>query len=387
MKTGIYGGTFNPPHIGHVKAAATAIASLGLDRLIVLPTGEPPHKQIPEGSPSGEQRLEMVKLAFSGLDRVLVSDLELRRGGPSYTCDTIRALREEYPEDELFLIMGTDMFATLDRWYNAGYILDEVCPAVLAREEDDMPELLEKAESFRQELREETVIIRSEVIEASSTAVREKVKTRGGRELVPPAVYAYIIRSRLYGARPDFDWLRTQAYAWLKPKRTAHVAGCEAEAVNLARRWGEDADDAREAAILHDITKKYELAEQLILCGKYGIITDNVEKREFKLLHAKTGAAVAESEFGVSERVRDAIQWHTTGKADMSLLEKIIYLADYIEPTRDFDGLTELRRLAYEDIDGALRLGLEMSVEDMKQRGITPHCRTQEAIDYLRQNG
>ena len=80
MKTGIYGGTFNPPHIGHVKAAATAIASLGLDRLIVLPTGEPPHKQIPEGSPSGEQRLEMVKLAFSGLDRVLVSDLVLPRG-------------------------------------------------------------------------------------------------------------------------------------------------------------------------------------------------------------------------------------------------------------------------------------------------------------------
>ena len=386
MKTGIYGGTFNPPHIGHVKAADAAIAALGLDRLLVLPTGEPPHKDMPQGSPTPDQRLEMTRLAFDGLDRAEVCDLELRREGPSYTCDTVRALRERYPEDELFLIMGTDMFSTLDHWYNAGYILEEVCPAVLAREEDDMPEILAKAEHFRRELSEETVVIRTSVIEVSSTAVRQAVRERGGRELVPSAVYAYIIKNRLYGARPDFDWLRTQTYTWLKPKRMAHVAGCEAEAVNLARRWGEDPDDAREAAILHDITKKYELEDQLILCGKYGIITDNVEKREYKLLHSKTGAAVAGSEFGVSERVQNAIMWHTTGKADMSMLEKIIYLADYIEPNRDFDGLTELRRLAYEDIDAALMLGLEMSVEDMVQRGIRPHARTQEAIDYLRRD-
>jgi nicotinate-nucleotide adenylyltransferase len=169
----------------------------------------------------------------------------------------------------------------------------------------------------------------------------------------------------------------------MKPKRIPHVAGCETEAVRLAEHWGADVGEAREAAILHDITKHFDLDDQLQLCRKYDIMTDNVEMQEVKLLHSKTGAAVSRAVFGVSDAVHDAIMWHTTGRTDMTLLEKIIYIADYIEPTREFEGVDELRRLAYSDLNLAVIKGLQMSIQDMRARGITPHLRTEEARTWL----
>ena len=169
----------------------------------------------------------------------------------------------------------------------------------------------------------------------------------------------------------------------LEPKRVAHVKGCEEEAVRLALRWGADVERAREAAILHDITKKEKLPEQLRLCEKYGILLDDMEREEGKLLHSKTGAGIAKYEFGCDDEVFGAIFWHTTGKEDMALLEKVIYMADYIEPNRDFDGVEELRRLAYVDLDRALELGFSMSIEDMRSRGIVPHARTLGALCYI----
>lgn len=122
------------------------------------------------------------------------------------------------------------------------------------------------------------------------------------------------------------------------------------------------------------------------LCEKYGIITDNDEKANYKLLHAKTGAACARERFGVGDEVYNAIWWHTTGHPDMTLLEKILYLADYIEPTRDFPGVDTLRKLAYEDLDAAIIKGLEMSLDDISQNGGKPHENTSSALDWLREH-
>ena len=193
---------------------------------------------------------------------------------------------------------------------------------------------------------------------------------------------AEIIRRRLYGAKPDFAWLREQAYAMLKPSRVAHVKGCEEEAVRMARFWGADPEEAAEAAILHDVTKKLDLEHQLILCRKYDIVIDALESRSEKLLHSKTGAAVAKHEFGVSDEVFTAIQWHTTGRPGMSLLEKILYLSDYMEPTRRFEGVEKLRRLSYEDLDRAMALGLSMSVDDLTARGVEIHRMTEQAKSF-----
>ena len=118
------------------------------------------------------------------------------------------------------------------------------------------------------------------------------------------------------------------------------------------------------------------------MAEKYGIVFDALERENVKLTHAITGAALSRDLFGVTDRVYGAIRWHTTGRPDMTLLEKIIYLADYIEPTRDFEGVEPLRSLAYEDIDAAMGLGLRMSLDELAANGIVPHSDSIEALRW-----
>ena len=382
MKIGIYGGTFNPPHAGHIKAAGDAVKALSLDKLLVIPTATPPHKELPAGSAPAQKRLEMTQLAFGCVDKTEVCDIELVRGGRSYTVDTVAALREQYPNDELWIIMGGDMFFGLTEWYRFETLLTQVGFAVADRA-DESEKLQEYAEHMRREFGAKVEFIPERPVEISSTELRGLLANAQGRELLAPAVYEYIIKNRLYGVKAQLDWLREKAIELLAPKRVPHVLGCEQEAIRLAQRWGEDVYSAAAAGILHDITKKCSANEQLILCEKYGTVTDALELETPKLLHSKTAADMAWDEFGISPEICEAIRWHTTGKADMTMLEKIIYIADYMEPNRDFDGVDELRRLAYEDIDMALRLGLRMSMDDMNARKIVPHPRSLGALEYI----
>lgn len=169
----------------------------------------------------------------------------------------------------------------------------------------------------------------------------------------------------------------------LKPNRVAHVFGCRDTAVELAKRWGANAADAERAALLHDITKALNGPLQLTLCDAYGIILDHFSLKNPKTLHALTGSLVAQRVFGENPAVVAAIRSHTTGKANMNMLEKIIYVADYMEPNRDFPGVEELRRLAFTDIDKALKLGLEMTLSMLKKQGSEISPASQQALAFL----
>ncbi|MFR8797308.1 MAG: bis(5'-nucleosyl)-tetraphosphatase (symmetrical) YqeK [Evtepia gabavorous] len=147
---------------------------------------------------------------------------------------------------------------------------------------------------------------------------------------------------------------------------------------------GVDPEKARRAAILHDCTKYWDLETQVAACDKYGIALDELERVSVKFLHAKTGAALAKYVFGEPDDVYDAIFCHTTGKPGMTKLDKVLYLADYMEPSRAFDGVEELRRLVWEDLDQAMILGLEMTVEELRERGAVVHQNTQGTLDDLR---
>ena len=140
MKIGIFGGTFNPPHLGHLAAAEAAIGALGLDKLYIVPASIPPHKELPEGTPAPEHRLSMAaKLADALLlpEKLEVSSLELDREGKSYTADTLAALHAEYPGAELWLLMGTDMFLTLHLWHDPEAILKLAGVCAFGRAEQD----------------------------------------------------------------------------------------------------------------------------------------------------------------------------------------------------------------------------------------------------------
>ena len=362
----VYGGSFNPPHLGHREAVMTAMRELKPDRLLVIPDHEPPHKELEAGSPTPEQRLELCRMTFGDLAGIEISDMELKRSGKSYSFDTVRDLQERYPDSRLTLVIGTDMLLSFEEWYRFEYLLRHCRIAALTRDHEEEDKLRATAERFRREYRADIVLLDHVPMPMSSTELRRKLHQREGAEMIREEAYAEIVRNRFYDAKPELGWLRRDAYTMLDEKRVPHVAGCEGEAVKLARRWGEDPENAAEAGILHDITKRFSGKEQLNLCKKYAIICDSAERSMPRLLHAKTGAAVARERYGVSDEIYNAIRWHTTGKPDMTMLEKIIYLADYIEPTRDFPGVEKIRALAYEDLDRAMLLGLQMTVEEVR---------------------
>ena len=392
MKIGVYGGTFNPIHLGHMEAARFAVEYLGLEKLYLIPAGIPPHKQLGPDAPSPEQRMEMARLAAEDIGpAVHVSDVELRRKGRSYTLDTLRELKKHHPEDQLYLLMGTDMFLSFQNWREPEELAKLCTLCAFGRSEADTEELFAiQREHLSKTFGAECVTLTlPHITDISSTQLRDRLRRGEGREFLAPAVYGYILRKGLYSVPEDLknlplSSLRCAALSMLKHTRIPHVLGTEETAAALALRWGADETAARRAALLHDCTKKFDREQHEAVCRLYDVKMDRDERETEKLLHAITGAAVARNVFGVSREEESAIRWHTTGRADMSLLEKIIYLADYIEPTRDFCDLRELRKLAFEDLDRAMLLGLDMAVEDLREKGAPVHSNSVCARDYLK---
>ena len=389
-KIGIYGGSFNPPHLGHILAAREFQRALGLDRMVFVPAATPPHKVLPPDSPDAQTRLELLKLAVRALDFAVVDELELHRAGASYTVDTLRQLRESYPGDELYLCMGTDMFRSFESWYQPKQICAMARIAMAHRQAPDSEELRALTEAFRKAHDAEPIVLRNDFLEVSSTQVRRLLVLGGAEDYLDPGVLEQIRARGLYGtARSrknlDFETLKRESLLLHKDSRVRHVIGCIETARELALVHGADPDAAQRAGILHDVTKALDGRDQLRLCGKYGIIISDFDREHTKLLHAVTGAAAAERVFGESEAVCQAIRWHTSGKADMSTLEKIIYVADYMEPNRDFPGVEKLRKLAYTDLDEALLLGLTMTAEHLKRQGAVMGRHSLEAMAFLTQ--
>ena len=196
MKTAIYGGSFNPPHLGHVSAARTVYEQLQPDRFLIIPTNIPPHKDIAQGSPTSVERLELCRLAFEEIPGAEVSDLEISREGRSYSADTVELLRRQYPEDTFYLVVGSDMFLSFCTWYKFQYLLENCVLTVLSREEDDLLGL----ERFQQELEEKygakVLLLPHEPLPMSSGDIRDRLRLGLGADMLPEKVYAEIIRRR-----------------------------------------------------------------------------------------------------------------------------------------------------------------------------------------------
>lgn len=390
-RIGIYGGTFNPPHLGHVHVADYALKHLGLARLLVMPSCVPPHKELPKDSPTPEQRKEMLELVFADNPKVTVSDLELRRGGVSYTIDTVKQVRAEEPEGEIVLLLGTDMFLSFENWYRWQEILQYASVGVLYR--GDQEEQLQIAKK-KEELEHEgatVYLLENPITPISSTQLRRMMTFQCEVSFLPPQIRQYIQKNQLFGCADDYhnlpmDKLEKTVISLLKPNRVAHVLGCRDTAKDLAHKWGADETNAARAGLLHDVTKALSGPLQLALCEAYGKNLSDFASHNPKTLHALTGSLVAERVFGERPEVVSAICSHTTGKANMNLLEKIIYVADYMEPNRDFPGVDEMRRLAYTDLDAALRMGLTMTIDLLHEQGRDVSPESAEALAWLQNN-
>ena len=201
MRIGIYGGTFNPIHTAHVHLVREFIKRLSLDRVILIPTGTPPHKATHQLA-SGADRTEMCRLAAADIAEcpVTVSDIEVLRTGKSYTADTMTELKAQYPDDELFLLMGEDMFCTVEKWYHPERIFAaaEICTA--PRDKDSFQTLVTHGEEVKEKFPQLRFTVQNiEFLPVSSTMVREKsLQGEDISGLVPAGVAEYIQKKRLY---------------------------------------------------------------------------------------------------------------------------------------------------------------------------------------------
>lgn len=192
IKTGIFGGAFNPVHKGHVRLAEEAVKQLKLKRLLIIPTYDSPHKKT-ELLPY-EDRAEMCRHAFGHIEGVEISDIEVKLGGKSFTINTVRELRSLYPGDQFFLLIGGDMLFSFDKWFKYESLLKETKVCAVARDNDSLVDMMEFANEMGR-----IKVLPTKAVEISSTEIREKAaKGEDISDLVPEGVAEYIAQHGLY---------------------------------------------------------------------------------------------------------------------------------------------------------------------------------------------
>ena len=348
-KTGIFGGTFNPPHLGHKKLAISAAEQLGLDRVLIMPASIPPHKQPVQLASAGD-RAEMCRLTFCDDPRFEVSTLEIERGSKSYTVDTLDALRQIYPDDEFYLVTGSDMLDGFKKWYRWQDILKKAFVCTAIREKNAKLDY----SGYTEEEKAKFIPLTLEPTVISSTEIREMLgRGEYGETLLAPGVIDFIKANGLYADR--FPEYRKKVEELLDPDRLAHSYGVSRAARKLALHYGADADKAELAGLLHDIMKNAPKEEQKAVIELGGHKFTDVELANSKVWHAMAGEAYLRLELGITDKeILSAVRYHTTGRAGMSLLDKIVYIGDFISEERDYPDVGTVRKYACESLEKAI---------------------------------
>ena len=350
MKICISGGTFDPIHNGHIEIAKIALSQFELDKVIFMPTGNSYMKS--DVTPS-IHRYNMLKLAIEGIDKFEISDLEIKRAGYTYTKDTVAYFKENNPDDELYFLIGTDTLFMLEKWYEPEYLFNNLIFIVAKRGDADS---VAKANELKEKYNADIRFMHNDVIDISSTEIRDEFENKTYEEFkniyFDKKVFEYIKENHLYKDMTDTEMIM-QLSKELKDSRLMHTFGVIDTASALAKAYQADIKKCEKAALLHDCAKYMPLDEMIAICERNFIELNELEKKKNSLLHAKAGACLAYEKYGIKDKeILDAIKYHTTGKPDMSLIEKIIFVSDFIEPGRDFsEKLPMYRMIAMADIN------------------------------------
>lgn len=377
MRIGIYGGSFDPVHDGHIAMINSALKSGFIDLVIVIPSVRNNFKLYANKLPP-PYRLYMMKETIEGLGikDCYVNDIEYDIEGVSYTAVVLKELssgsylkdfltdngvkkKKAEEQHEFFWIMGSDTLGTFETWYNPGEILNYATLLAAVRP-GDTTDVDKAADSIRKNLGGKVEIFRLKGVDCSSS----EITTSGDFSKVPEPAREFIKRHSLYtentklegvseAARKQFYESSVWMYKYLGGKRLLHTLNVGYLSAHLADVFGCDKDKALIAGALHDCAKELPFEKQTELAKKYSgdLFTEK------KLLHSPAGATFAKEEFGIEDKeILDAICYHTTGRGNMTLLEKIVYLADKIEPSRNYTDLTPIRTAAEVDLDSAMRM-------------------------------
>lgn len=385
-RIGIMGGSFNPIHDRHIEIAVCAKNEQKLDRVIFLPTGNPPHKH--EGLAGAEERFEMTRLAVSGTAGFTASRMELEREGVIYTVDTLMRLQKQMPNADLYYIIGEDTLLDLPNWRRPDKVFT-LCRFLVCRR--SMGEGLAShpavCELEKRGARFEFLSLPPK--DVSATAIREAIRSGAEPAGVKPQVLEYIRVMGLYGTPPSPPGA-AQMYPRLRQtlsdKRLQHSLLVASTARALAQKHGVNPEQAALAGLLHDCAKCMPLASLQRIARENRLLLDKETLQSENLLHGPVGAVVAEREYGVSDpNVLSAIRCHTTGKVGMLPLDMIVFLADKIEPSRrSYPALEAVRRLAEKSLVEAMSYSLESTLEYVRSQKTTPHPATQRVAEWLK---
>lgn len=402
MRVGILGGTFNPIHDVHLMIGQKAKDDLALDRVYFMPSSVPAHKQTPDLL-SFEDRFQMTTLAVNerlGGEKngFFVSDIENKRDGNTYTFETLQILNDKHPDDKLFFIIGADSLMYFEKWKRPDRISELSSLVVFGRPGFSQTELIAKAEELRKAFGTEVIFLQNKEYDYSSTEVRNEIRIgKLWSTHLPSLVKEYIFKKDLYERErgiqsfsPDLiQSITKEMMNTLSDYRFFHTIGVAHMATNLAYVYGVSADKAMIAGLLHDCAKEIPKNEQERLCDEYGVELTPMERKIKQLIHGRLGAYFVKSKYHIDdEEVIRAVSNHTSGRPNMSLLEQIIFCADFLEPERDYycePSLNVLRKEIYTDIDDVTVKILENQFRFFKDmnREVDPYI--YEVYDFYKQ--
>lgn len=330
-KIAIFGGTFNPVHTEHINIVKAAIKELNLDKLIVMPTFISPHKSI--ASASAEDRYNMLRLAFDGIEKATVSDYEIKNGGKSYSYLTVEHFKKTTC-GELYFICGGDMLVDFKTWKYPERIVDACTLAVFDREDCYIDYEKEK-KYFNDVFNKDFIKLSYQGKKDSSTKIRTYVSLGLDiSELTDKKVAEYILQKGLYAGDKYDEYVKNN----LSQKRLKHTAGVVTAALSKAKELSLDSEKVRISATLHDCAKNIDYRS----VKGFSIEKDVPQP----VVHAFCGAYIAKNILKIDdEEIINAIRYHTSGRANMTTLEKLIFVADMIEEGRDYEGVDKLRKL------------------------------------------
>lgn len=385
-KLGIMGGTFNPIHYAHLLSSNYVLEKFNLDKIVFIPTGDPPHKKN-INIVSAEHRYNMTKLAIEDNDNFFILDIEIKRNKTTYTIDTLKELKAMYGSDaELYFITGTDTINQVYSWKDAEEVF-KITKFIVTTRPNYVLDNNTKDLALKHS--DKIYFCETPMLEISSTNIRKRIaQEKTITYLLPKNVEEYIYENNLY--KIDFFYKYEKEINMLKnsltEKRFNHSIQVAKEAKSLAIEHNEDIEKTFLSGLLHDCCKCFTKEEIYISKDKYNFKLDDVLEKQLDLAHSFLGYYVAKDIYNIQdENMLNSIKYHTTGKANMSKLEKIIYIADYIEPTRAyFQGLDKARELAYKDLDKAMEFILKNTIDFNEKKGRIIHPLSKEAYDYYK---
>ena len=376
-KTIVFGGSFDPVHVEHTNILKAAVRELCADKVIVVPTKNPPHKSASK-TPFSD-RAEMARIAFSQESaNVIVDDIENRNDGVNYSSDNLPVLEKKY--GKFVYVIGGDSLLALESWHEPEFIVRNFEIAVFDRE--GYQSAKDKAAELNEKWNGKIRILEHVGKEVDSHTIRDRLMLKADVSGLDENVERYIKSRNLYS---EFFPYVDKAATYLDAKRLVHSKNTALVALSLNRNFCPkiDEDKLLLAGLLHDVGKMYDKTE----------LPNNIKNVIPKdaigtpVQHQFVSAEIVKNDFHISdEDVLNAIRFHTTGRENMSRFEKLIYVSDLISYERNFQGVESLRKAVYNDFEKGFITCLTYSRDYVVETGREVYPLTDKAINFYKEN-